>query len=91
MNPPVVAVSFILAATRVAAQHKKRMFSNSAKDALILRLHLGAEGAKDMSKVSFALLIVLGLTLTSYFGLAAWRASGEDQTEILGTVAQRTK
>jgi hypothetical protein len=37
-----------------------------------------------MSKFSFAVLIVLGLTLTSYFGLAAWRASGGDQTETTG-------
>jgi hypothetical protein len=44
-----------------------------------------------MSRVSFALLIVLALTLTSYFGLAAWRASGEEQTETVGTVVQRTK
>jgi hypothetical protein len=39
-----------------------------------------------MVRFSFAVLIVLGLTLTSYFGLAAWRASGGDQTDITGTV-----
>jgi hypothetical protein len=39
-----------------------------------------------MSRISFAVLIALGLMLTSYFGLAAWRASGGDQTEITGTI-----
>jgi hypothetical protein len=39
-----------------------------------------------MSQISFALLIVLGLALTGYFGLAAWRLSGDDHTEITGTV-----
>jgi hypothetical protein len=39
-----------------------------------------------MVRFSFAVLIVLGLTLTSYFGLAAWHASGGDQTDITGTV-----
>jgi hypothetical protein len=43
-----------------------------------------------MVKFSFAVLVVLGLTLTSYFGLAAWRASGGDQTEPpLPTEARR--
>jgi hypothetical protein len=44
-----------------------------------------------MSRVSFAVLIALSLMLTSYFGLAAWRASGGDQTEITGPVAQRSR
>jgi hypothetical protein len=39
-----------------------------------------------MSQISFALLIALGLALTGYFGLAAWRLSGDDRTEITGTV-----
>ena len=39
-----------------------------------------------MVRFSFTILIVLGLMLTSYFGLAAWRASGEDQPDITGTV-----
>ncbi len=39
-----------------------------------------------MVRFSFAVLIVLGLTLTSYLGMAAWRASGGDQTDITGTV-----
>jgi hypothetical protein len=40
----------------------------------------------EMVRFSFTILIVLGLMLTSYFGLAAWRASGEDQPDITGTV-----
>ena len=47
--------------------------------------------AKEMSRVSFAVLIALSLMLTSYFGLAAWRVSGGDQSEITGTVAQRSR
>ena len=39
-----------------------------------------------MVRFSFSVLIVLGLMLTSYFGLAAWRASGGDQPDITGTV-----
>ena len=31
-----------------------------------------------MSKVSFALLIMTGLTLTVYFGVAAWRLSDDE-------------
>ena len=34
---------------------------------------------------------LLGLMLTSYFGLAAWHASGGDQTEITGTVMPRSR
>ena len=41
-------------------------------------------GRKEMSRISFAVLIALGLMLTSYFGLAAWHVSGGDQTEITG-------
>ena len=40
-----------------------------------------------MVRFSFAVLIVMGLTLTSYFGVAAWRASG-DQPNITGTVSE---
>jgi hypothetical protein len=39
-----------------------------------------------MVRFSFSVLIVLGLMLTSYFGLAAWRVSGGDQPDITGTV-----
>lgn len=43
-------------------------------------------GAREMNQVSFVVLIVLGLALTGYFGLAAWRLSGEDHAEITGAV-----
>jgi hypothetical protein len=39
-----------------------------------------------MSQISFVVLIVVGLALTGYFGLAAWRVSGEDHAEITGAV-----
>jgi hypothetical protein len=39
-----------------------------------------------MTQISWAFLIVLGLALTAYFGTAAWRLSGDDHTEITGTV-----
>src|ERR1035438_6291663 len=45
---------------------------------------LGA--GKEMSQISFVVLIALGLALTGYYGLAAWRASVADRTEITGTV-----
>ncbi|WP_283806828.1 hypothetical protein [Bradyrhizobium canariense] len=44
-----------------------------------------------MSQISFALLIALSLALTGYFGLAAWRLSGEDHTEITGTILLRNR
>jgi hypothetical protein len=44
-----------------------------------------------MSRISFVVLIVVGLMLTSYFGLAAWHASGGDQTETTGTVMPRSR
>jgi len=43
-------------------------------------------GAREMNQVSFVVLIVLGLALTGYFGLAAWRLSSEDHAEITGAV-----
>ena len=43
-----------------------------------------------MTQISFALLIVLDLALTGYFGLAAWRLSGEDHI-VTGTVFSRNR
>jgi len=37
-----------------------------------------------MSQGSFALLIAIGLTLTAYFGVAAWRLSDDQQMDITG-------
>jgi hypothetical protein len=42
-----------------------------------------------MNQVSFVVLIVVTLTLTGYFGLAAWRVSNEDHAEITGAVFSR--
>jgi hypothetical protein len=39
-----------------------------------------------MTQISYALLIVLGLAFTGYFGWAAWHLSGDDHAEITGTV-----
>jgi hypothetical protein len=39
-----------------------------------------------MSQTAYALLIFTGLTLTAYFGLAAWQSSGDDRV-ITGTIA----
>ncbi len=36
-------------------------------------------GHLEMSQITYALLIVVGLTLTGYFGFAAWQSSGDDQ------------
>jgi hypothetical protein len=48
---------------------------------------LGAEQEpKEMIRISFAVLIALGLTFTGYFAVAAWKVSREDRTEITGTV-----
>lgn len=35
-----------------------------------------------MSQIIFAVLIALGLSLTTYFGVAAWQAT--DRTEAVG-------
>jgi hypothetical protein len=39
-----------------------------------------------MTQISYAVLIILGLALTAYFGATAWRLSGDDRAEITGTV-----
>jgi len=44
-----------------------------------------------MSQISFAFLIALSLTLTGYYGLAAWRVSAKDHTEIARTVLLRNQ
>jgi hypothetical protein len=51
---------------------------------------LGA-GVREMTPISYVLLIVLGLTFTVYFGLAAWRVSGDDHAEITRTVLPGNK
>ena len=44
-----------------------------------------------MNQVSFVVLIVLGLALTGYFGLAAWRLSSDDHAEITGAIFSRQR
>ena len=39
-----------------------------------------------MVRFSFAVLIVMGLTLTSYFGVGEWRAFSGYHPDITGTV-----
>jgi hypothetical protein len=41
-----------------------------------------------MSQMAYAVLIVIGLTLTGYFGLAAWQSSGDERV-VTGTVSHR--
>jgi len=43
-------------------------------------------GAKEMSRVSFALLIATGLMLTAYFGAAAWRLSEDSHMDVTGHI-----
>jgi hypothetical protein len=48
-------------------------------------------GAKEMSQLSFALLIVTGLALTAYFGAAAWRLTDESHMDITGHIPHGTR
>jgi hypothetical protein len=43
-------------------------------------------GAKEMSRLSFVLLIVTGLALTAYFGAAAWRLSDDSHMDVTGHI-----
>jgi hypothetical protein len=43
-------------------------------------------GAKEMSRISFMLLIVTGLALTVYFGTAAWRLTDDSHLDITGRI-----
>jgi hypothetical protein len=43
-------------------------------------------GVRKMTQISYAVLIVLGLVFTAYFGVAAWRLSSDDHAEITGTI-----
>jgi hypothetical protein len=45
-------------------------------------MKLGSFKAKEMSRLSFALLIVTGLALTAYFGAAAWRLSDDSRLDV---------
>jgi hypothetical protein len=43
-------------------------------------------GDEEMNQLIFVVLIALCLMLTGYFGLAAWRLSGDERAEITGTI-----
>ena len=43
-------------------------------------------GSKKVSKFFFALFIVAGLVLTTYFGTAAWRLSDEGRGDVTGQI-----
>jgi hypothetical protein len=51
-----------------------------------LKMKPGGFGAKEMSRLSFMLLIVTGLVLTVYFGAAAWRLSDDSHMDITGHI-----
>ena len=67
-----------------------RPFRDSEKSAHLLKMK-SKLGAKEMSRLSFALLIVTGLMLTAYFGAAAWRMSDESHMDVTGHITPRAK
>ena len=40
-----------------------------------------SSGGPKLSEIVFVVLIVTGLALTTYFGIAAWRASEDRQSD----------
>ena len=46
----------------------------------------GDHRTKEMSRISFMLLIVTGLALTVYFGTAAWRVTDASHLDITGRI-----
>jgi hypothetical protein len=40
-----------------------------------------------MSRFTIGLIVAASLTLTAYFGSAAWRASDDPHTDITGSIA----
>jgi hypothetical protein len=52
---------------------------------------LRENGSREMTQISYALLILLGLVFTAYFGWAAWHVSGDDHSEIAGPVLSGNK
>jgi hypothetical protein len=66
-------------------------FRDSEKRAHLLKANIEEVGAREMSRLSFALLIVAGLMLTVYFGAAAWRMSDDSHTDVTGHITPRAK
>jgi hypothetical protein len=52
----------------------------------LLQMKSEVFGAREMSRLSFVLLIVTGLALTAYFGAAAWRLSDESHLDVTGHI-----
>jgi hypothetical protein len=65
-------------------------FRDSEKRAHLLKTNIEV-GAREMSRLSFALLIAAGLMLTAYFGAVAWRLSDDSHTDITGHITPRAK
>lgn len=65
-------------------------FRDSGKNALLPPSKIEV-GAREMSRLSFALLIVACLMLTAYFGALAWRMSDDSHTDITGQIMPRAK
>jgi len=42
-----------------------------------------------MSRFTIGLIVAASLTLTAYFGSAAWRASDDPHTDITGSIAPK--
>jgi hypothetical protein len=40
-----------------------------------------------MSRFAIGFIVITSLTLTTYFGAAAWRASDDPHTEFTGSIA----
>ena len=73
----------IRGATRKHGQFRKLRFPDSAESARFPPTCIGR--SKLMSQTAYALLIFIGLTLTGYFGFAAWESSSEDRVTT-GTI-----
>jgi hypothetical protein len=51
----------------------------------------GPSELKEMSRISFVLLIATGLALTAYFGTAAWRLTDDSHLDITGQIPHGIK
>jgi hypothetical protein len=54
---------------------------------IFVKMRLRSFKAKEMSRLSFALLIATGLALTAYFGAAAWRLSDDSRLDVTGQIS----
>jgi hypothetical protein len=63
------------------------LFHDSMERAPLLQIETGR--SESMSRLSFFVLIVIGLTLTAYFATEAWRLSDSDHLEITNGISHR--